>query len=122
MSITNVPDLRERPHFGPRQIRTIEGLNVGDNVIQFCEGYGAWALFKIITFGVSQAGWFITVKEIGRDGYYKCERVTSLYDCNIKPKDTNLVRWNALFCLLRTKAKTAKELCRTKQKFLIRKN
>ena len=91
MSIINVPDLKERPHFGPRQIRTIRGLNVGDNVIQFCEGYGAWALFKIIKFGVSQtsqSGWFLTVKEIGSNGCYECERVTSLYDCNIKPKDT----------------------------------
>jgi len=129
MNIINVSDLKkrsnekrpnfERPNFGYRQIRTIKGLDEGENVIQFCEGCGPIYLFKIMGFGVSQAGWFVIVNEIGSDGYYKHKKYISLSDCNIRSKNG---KWESECCLLRTKSNTSRGLCRTKQKRLIKIN
>jgi len=98
---------------------TIKGLDEGENVIQFCEGCGPIYLFKIMGFGVSQAGWFVIVNEIGSDGYYKHKKYISLSDCNIRSKNG---KWESECCLLRTKSNTSRGLCRTKQKRLIKIN
>jgi len=114
--------LKERPYFGPRQIRTLRGLHVGQKVIQFGEGYGASNLLEIKSLdGASKTG-SIKVITIGFDGgskYY--EENTSLIDHNIIPYDDSWPGpWNSTWCLVRTKANTEKGLRKTKQKNLIR--
>jgi len=106
----------KRPYFGPRQIRTIRGINIGDKVIHFCEGIGVLSLLQILKFIISQGGFFLKVAEIGFDGYYRHEKFISLYDCNLMPQNG---RWNPEYCLLKTKAKNEGGLRRTRQKNLL---
>ncbi len=118
---------KERPYFGPRQIRTLRGLHVGQKIIEFGEGYGATNLFEIKSLdGASKTG-FIKVSTIGFDGSSKYhnkfyEENISLEDRNIMPYDNSWPGpWNSIWCLLRTKANTEKGL-RKKKKNLIRRS
>lgn len=118
--LKKIPNLKERPRFGSRQIRTIRGLHVGQKVIEFCEGYGAWALIEVIElFDKLENGFYITVSEIDFNGYYKNQKSIFLSDHNVMPEDFKPITWNPFRCLIRTKAKTARGLERTKEKSLI---
>lgn len=113
------PYLKKRPYFGPRQIRTLEELYVGQKVIRFCEGEGAYELLEIVAFKEDD---FIRVNKIDSEGNCRFQDEISLADHNIIPCDSNPKKWNPRGCLLRTKSKTERGLSQTKQKYLIEKD
>ena len=105
--------VKERPNFGPRQIRTPRGLKLGRMIIEFKEGHGPWKLFKVVSLPEKKgAGWIIKVSNS------LWEEEKSLQDHNIFPYKSGL--WNPEWCFLRTGAKTKKGLHRTTQKNLLR--
>lgn len=113
------PYLKKRPSFGPRQIRTLKGLHVGQKVITFCEGEGVGDLLEIVAFEKDD---FIEVNKINSEGYCRFQDEISLADHNVIPYDIHSKKWNPRCCLLRTKAKTSIGLRKTKQKCLIEKD
>jgi len=111
----------KRPYFGPRQIRTLRGLYPGQIIIEFWEGHGAQKLLKIRKMLPRENAVLVEEINANNDDPYISKLFLSDHSVtHYDARDDGSILWNNWWCFLRTRAKTTKGLCQTKQKNLIR--
>jgi len=106
----------ERPRFGKkggRQVRTIRGIKTGQTYIEFNKQLGAMSLIQIISRPFKEDKFMCVRAEVlNNDGEASYIETISLADDGVVPYSWSdgPLKWNQWNCLLRTKAKTLKNV------------
>ena len=106
----NIIYVKQRPHFGPRQIRTLNGLHVGQKVIQCWAEHGIWALLEVKKIiGVDGHALYMVAMQIDPNSDLRYEKNVYLDQHSVIPQYGSN-KWSMSWYLVRTKRKTAKGL------------